>query len=276
MQFTFNVEALEMTLLLEGIFQRFGRDFRYHQRDYIHYKLQQFLTRHDIATLSALQEQILHRPNFINLLLSALDERSTGLFLHAEQMLKVRQVFSPWLRSCPAPKIWIPDCVCAEDVFALAIMLLEENLLHKTHLYVTGPNTNLLSEARQGKFSATLFVEYQKNYQRAGGVATLENYCAYNNQHFTFNPELGRNITWSEYHLATDASINEFEAIVCCGGLSCFSPYLRQRVVDIFYESQPAFGLLAILGQQPADAASHIAGYKPVSEKYGIHQRFCT
>lgn len=180
----------------------------------------------------------------------------------------------PWLRSCPAPKIWMPDCTQAEEVFALAIILLEENLLHKTQFYVTGPNAHLLIEARQGKFSSELLAEYKENYLRSGGRDTLETYCAPFNRHFIFDAELGRNITWSEYHLATDASINEFEAIVCCSGLSHFTPYLRHRAAKIFYESQPNFGLLTVLSQPLIDATLPIPGYKPIAGKYGIHQRF--
>lgn len=266
-------EALEVNLLLEAIFQRFGNDFRHHNKDYIRYKLRSFMEVHSIFTLSALQEKVLHDSAFIEPLLCAFDERISGLFDYPEQVLKMRKSLIPWLRSCPAPKIWIAECVSAEEVFGLVILLVEENLYHKTQLYVTGPNVHLLAEAKQGKFSAELFAQYEENYYRAGGTNALANYCTQMEDNFVFNPELRTNITWTDYNLGTDASLNEFEAIVCCGGLVGFTLHLRHRAIRIFYESQPVFGVLTVIGEGSMEITPFISRYRAISEKYGIYQR---
>ncbi len=273
MGFAKALETLEVNLLLEAIFQRFGNDFRHHNKDIIRHKLRGFMDSHSIATLSALQDKVLHDNSFIEPLLCALDARTSGLFAQPEQLLKMRKLLVPWLRSYPAPKVWIAECVAAEDVFGLAILLLEENLHHKTDLYVTGPNASLLAEAQQGKFSAELFAHYEKNYHQAGGTTSLANYCTEIDDAFVFNSELGRNISWMQYNLGTDASFNEFEAIVCCGGLSDFTLYLRHRALKVFYESQPVFGMLMVAGEYPLEIMSLISRYKVISEKYGIYQR---
>ena len=267
------LETLEVTLLLEAIFQRFGNDYRNHDKDYIRGRLRRFMESNAIATLSALQEKVLHDETVIALLLQALDERKIGLFENAEQILKMRTVLVPWLRSCPAPKIWIAECAAAEEVFELAILLQEENLHHKTDLYVTGRNASLLTKAKQGTFPAKLFDQYQKNYYQAGGNKALSEYCTRVEDSFVFRSELQGNITWSEYNLGTDSSPNEFEAIVCCGGFTGFTLYLRHRALKIFYESQPMFGLLTIMGEGSAEISHYISHYRVVSELYGIYQR---
>lgn len=267
------IEDLEVGLLLEAIFQRFGNDFRHHNKHHIRSRLHAFMATHSIHTLSALQEKVLHDPNIIGPLLYALDDRTTYLFDYPEQTLKLRKTLVPWLRSCPAPKIWIAECVSAEEVFGLVILLMEENLYHKTQLYVTGPNASLLAEAKLGKFAADRFALYEASYVQAGGIRQLSEYCTRIDDNVVFNPELHEHITWAEYNLGTDASSNEFEAIICCGGLAGFTLYLRQRAIKIFYESQPVFGVLAILGENPLDIAPFVSRYKIISEKYGIYQR---
>ena len=42
-----------------------------------------------------------------------------------------RKFLIPWLRSCPAPKVWIAECAAAEDVYAMVILLIEEGLYDK-------------------------------------------------------------------------------------------------------------------------------------------------
>ena len=267
------VEALETSLLLEAIFLRFGNDFRHHNREQVLQTLRNFMHTHAIATLSALQEKVLHDPAFIEPVLCALNASGPGLFGYPEQIMAIRKVLVPWLRSCPAPKIWITECVSAEDVYAWVILLVEENLYPKTRVYVTGRNGSLLADARQGKFPSHRFAQYEHHYARAGGTRRLAEYCLPRGDYFIFNPELGRNITWAQYDLGTDASFNEFEAIICCGGLSDFTLHLRHRAVKIFYESQPVFGLLTLVGETPVDISPFISRYNIISEKYGLYQR---
>ena len=268
-----DVEELEVSLLLEAIFQRFGMDFRNHQKPGIRRKLHGFMKAHSIASVSMLQSKVLHDATFIDPLLCALDARPVGLFDYPEQMMKMRKVLVPWLRSCPAPKVWIAECTAAEDVYGLAILLMEENLYHKTRIYVTGPNASLLAEAHQSKFSTKRLKQYEQNYLLAGGSEALLNYCEKIDGSFVFSSELQRNITWAQYNLGTDASFNEFEVIVCCNGLTDFTWRSRHRALQIFYDSQPNFGMLTISGEAPLEVASLVSRYKALSTKYGLYQR---
>lgn len=267
------VEDLEITLLLEAIYQRFGDDFRSHQKETIRHKLHSFMHAHALATVSALQDRVLHDAHYLEPLLRALDARAVGLFDQPEHMLKLRKTLVPWLRSCPAPKIWIAECAAAEDVYAIAIMLMEENLYHKTGIYVTSSNASLLAESQEGKFSAALLSEYEKNYLLAGGVGSLSNYYEKVDDVVILNAELESNITWAQYNLGTDASFNEFELIICRGGLADFTSRLRRRALQIFYDSLPTFGILSIVGADAVEIAPFVSRYKAISPKYGLYQR---
>jgi chemotaxis protein methyltransferase CheR len=267
------LEDLEITLLLEAIALRFGDDFRGHQRELIRRKLHAFMQAHDLATVSALQDRVLHDSTYIEALLRALDARQVGLFDHPEYMLELRKVLAPWLRSCPAPKVWIAECTSAEDVFALAILLVEENLHRKTQIFATGANATLLSEAREGKFPLEKLGDYEKNYLLAGGTLSLANYYEQVNGAVTFLPELGNNITWAQYNLATDASFNEFELIICRGGLANYASKLRRRALQLFYDSLPTFGILSIVGSDYIEVAPFVSHYSAISPKHGLYRR---
>lgn len=241
-----DIEFLEVDLLLQAIFQRFGRDFRHYNRESLISRLRRFSAAHSLPNLSALQEKILHDESYIEPLLKTLENNQQELFDNPERWLKIRERLIPWLRSCPAPNIWIVEPQTAEQIFWLPILLQEENLHFKTRIYVTSSNGQSLATAKRGGFAAELFERYEKNYQRAGGATSLNNHCLAVENEFVFNPALHTNITWAEYHLGRDASLNEFEAIICCADLSSFSLQLRHKAHNVFYESQPVFGLLII------------------------------
>lgn len=267
------LEDLEITLLLEAIYRRFGDDFRGHRRDAIRAKLHGFMRAHDILTVSGLQNRVLHDGTYIEALLCALDAHPAGLFDHPTHLLELRKTLVPWLRSCPAPKVWVTECASAEDVYAIVILLVEEGLYGKTRVFATGANATLLSEAREGRFSLERLAHYEENYIIAGGTRSLANYYEQVNGVAVFHPELDRNITWAQYNLGTDASFNEFELIVCRGGLSDYASRLRRRALQLFYDSLPTFGMLSVAGTDYAGLAPFVASYKVLSPQFGLYQR---
>lgn len=267
-----DLETLETGLLLEAIFRRFGKDFRHHNTLAVRAKLRRFMADYSIPNLSALQERILHDPRYVDPLLRTLENPLPKLFGHPERLLAMRAVLVPWLRSCPAPKVWIAEAVTAEQVFWLPILLQEEGLLARTQVYITAADSRRLAEAKRGRFSAELFAHYDENYRSAGGLGSLADFCVRIDDHFIFNAELHQHLTWAEYHLGRDASLNEFEAIFCCADLSGFSLDLCRNTHDVFYESQPTFGLLTILNENFV-ATPAIPHYRALYNAFGVYQR---
>lgn len=268
-----SLEELETTLLFEAIFQRFGDDFRNHLKKNMTAKLHRFMQTHSIATISALQNRVLHDPSYIDALLCALDAQTTSLFDHPQHLLELRKTIVPWFRSCPAPKIWIAECASAEDVFALAILLQEEGLSNKTRIFATSANATLLNESREGRFAIEKLAAYGKNYQLAGGTQSLADYYEQVDGSAVFHSQLSRKITWAQYSLATDASFNEFELIICRGGLSDYTSRLRKRAMQVFSDSLPMFGFLSLLDTDFDEVAGLVTGYKAILAKQGLYQR---
>jgi len=267
------LEDLEITLLLEAIYQRFGDDFRHYQKEIIRCKLHTFMIAHDVPTISSLQDRILHDDTYINPLLCALDANPSGLFDHPKHMRELRKTLIPLLCSSPAPKIWIAGCSAAEDVYAIAIMLVEEGIYHKTQIFATSANATLLNSAREAKFPLDKLALYDENYLRAGGTESLSDYFTQADGLAIFRPELHRNITWGQYNLGTDASFNEFELIVCRGSLNDYATRLRRRALQIFYDSLTTFGILSVADADYIGLTPIISAFNPLSAKHGLYQK---
>lgn len=264
------LESLETGLLLEAVFQRFGLDFRHFRSEVLRSRLNALLPAAGVRTLSALQEKVLHDPDGIGLFLKAMFRRSS-LFADGGHMSALRAAMAPWLRSCPAPKVWIADCACPEDVYSLAILLEEEGVHDRTTLFATAPHDALLDTARQASFEAECLSEYEENYRLGGGARSLRDYCEQRDGKYVFADGLREKVVFAQYNLATDASFNEFELIYCPSSLDDFDDPLRHRVLQLFHDSLPLFGML-----NAADAegiAPFHAHYKAVSAQHGIYRR---
>lgn len=268
-----DVEEVELDLLLEGIFRRYGHDFRRYRRSPIRDCVRSLMRRVGLQTVSALQARVMHDPEVAETLLRALSERPVNLFDDAAHCQALRAVIVPLLRTYPSCRVWVAECVSAEDVCALAIMLAEERLHDKTQIFATAENETLLAEARTGRFARDRLDEYAENYRKSGGKADFGAYCSLEKGGMIFAAELRANVTWAQHSLATDASFNEFQLILCRRTLSDFEDGLRQQVLQLFYDSMPYLGVLSVDGEAGLDAAPFSARYQSIAAGRGLYRR---
>lgn len=215
----------------------------------------------------------MHNAATSSALLRALSMRRAALFENPAYFAALRTAIVPWLRSCPAPKVWVAECVCAEEVCALAILLAEEGLYDKTQIFATAANEDLLREAREGGFALACLPEYARNYRDSGGRRELTDYCSQSGDMAVFSPQLLGNITWAQYNLATDASFNEFQLILCRSALPEFGMPLRRRTLQLFYDSMPIFGILGTGYDGGLDATPFVSRYQPLAREQGVYRR---
>lgn len=256
-------EELEVELLLEALYQRFGYDFRDYDRPAVRRKLQHVTQERALATVSALQERVLHEPGAASSVLRALTVAPAALFDTPECARQLRIVLAASLRASAVPKVWLAECAGVGEAWSLAILLAEEHLQARTEIFATVANEELLEEVRDASLDAARLPEFQENYARSGGSGSLPDYFEVKDGRATLLPQLRSRITWAQYSLVTDASFNEFEAIICCRALPDFGPMLRQRVLKLFHESLALFGVLGIDRElAPSDALA--ASYQPI------------
>ena len=270
------VEEIEADLLVEALYRRYGTDLRTLERAPLRARLQAFTRGRSLPSLSALQALALHDEAVGLELVRCLSVRPAALFDDPGRIATLRQTLRPWLHSCPVVRVWVSECTGVEDVYTLAILLREEGFYDKTLLFATAASETMLNAARSGRIPVAEFARYQQNYLRSGGRHSLADYLEAEPDEegrLVFRPELGRNIIWAQYNLATDASFNEFQLIVCRGALSDLRPALRQRALKLFHESLAVFGYLSV---HPDDAMGQLPGdveFKAVHPESGLYRR---
>ncbi|MFC5460813.1 CheR family methyltransferase [Massilia niabensis] len=257
------VEELEIDLMLEALFQRHGYDFRDYDRQLVRRKLLAVMEARELRTVSALQERVLHEPGAASSVLRALSVSPVALFGEPPGTRAAREVLGKSLRPAAVPKVWLAECGGIGDAWTLAILLHEEGLLARTEIFATLANDELLAEVREATVDAAELPALQENYLQAGGTGRLADHFEVKDGRAILLPRLRARITWAGHNLVTDASFNEFQAIICCRALADFGPMLRQRVLRLFHESLSRFGVLGI-DRELAPGDAHAASYQPL------------
>lgn len=264
-------EDLEIGLLLEAVFQRYGHDFRAYERATLRDRLHGLMREQGIGTVSRLQEAVLHQPGVQSALMRALAVRPALLFDDPEQARLLRIALT-CLRSSPVPKVWLPECAGHELAWSVAILLAEEQLHARTEIYATMSCDEALAEAASASIPLERLEEYQENYRKSGGSANLAGYFDIQGKRATLVARLRERITWSQYNLVTDASPNEFQLIICRRAMPDFGPQLRQRVLRLLHDSLALFGVIGIDRQfRPGEPLA--SSYQPLFADQAWYKR---
>jgi chemotaxis protein methyltransferase CheR len=263
---------LEVALLLEALYQRFGHDYRAYDRPAVQRKLRPLMDSRALATVSALQEKLLHEAGVAQALLRALAVEPGSLFDDPAFAQELRSVLAPTLRAWAVPKIWLAECGGAVDAWALAIVLAEQQLDARTEIVATVANEELMQEMRDASVPVAALATWQDQYLAGGGTGDLARFFDIADDRARLCGRLRGRITWFHFSLATDASFNEFQAILCARALPDFGPHLRQRALGVFHDSLARFGVLAI-DRQLAPGDVHVASYQAIGAQRHWYKR---
>ncbi len=253
-----DLEQIEISLLLEAIFRRYGFDFRQYARASLKRRVSRRITAEKLTSVSGLIERILHDPAVMERLLLDLSINVTAMFRDPEFYEAFRQHVVPQLRTYPFTRVWNAGCSTGEETYSLAILLHEEGLYERTRIYATDINETVLGRARQGVFPLEKMKDYTQNYIRAGGVRPFSDYYLAKYDGAQFQRSLLENVVFAQHNLVSDRSFNEFQLIVCRNVMIYFDKPLQDRVHQLFYQSLAMFGILA-LGQKETIAFTPFA-----------------
>jgi chemotaxis protein methyltransferase CheR len=244
-----NVDALqdlEIRLLLQGVYERYGYDFRDYQLASQRRRVVQCLRDEGLATVSALQDRVLHDRAALERLVASLSVSVTGLFRHPGFYRAFRERAVPLLRTYPVVRLWHAGCATGEEVYSMAILLLEEGLYDRVQIYATDLNAAVLRRATTGVVPLATLREGASSYTLAGGRASLSRYYQVNGEQVCFDAALRRNVVFAEHNLVTDRSFNEFNVIICRNVLIYFNRALQERVHALLYGSLGRRGFLGL------------------------------
>jgi chemotaxis protein methyltransferase CheR len=240
------LEELELELLLEGIYRRYGYDFRNYAPASLKRRLRRRMDGEHLETMSALQERVLRDPAVMERLLLDLSINVTAMFRDPSFFHAFRELVVPLLRTYPFSRLWVAGCSTGEEVYSFAIVLAEEGLADRVRIYATDINQNVVDIARRGVFPLDKMQEYTQNYIRGGGTRSFSEYYVARYDSARFSRSLVEGVVFAQHNLASDAAFNEFHAIACRNVMIYFDRPLQEHVHNLFYESLAMFGVLAL------------------------------
>jgi chemotaxis protein methyltransferase CheR len=267
------VQALEIELLLTGLAERYGYDFRNYARASLTRRIRKAMMTENLPSVSALQSRLLHDSDAAMRFVAAVSVHTTAMFRDPDVYKVLRSQVIPLLRTYPFVRIWHAGCSSGEEVYSLAILLEEEGIYDRCRIYATDISDAILERARLGVFPLRAMREHTQAYQRAGGTQDFSSYYVTDHESAVFRKSLRRQLVFSQHNLVCDSVFNEFQLVICRNVLLYFDETLRRRAHDLFYSSLSNFGILVLGKKESLRFTEHVASFQEIRDGSRVYRR---
>lgn len=241
-----DTETIEVRLFLEAIYAKYGYDLRGYAPASMRRRVLAALARSGAAHLGELQHRLLHEPALFHDMIEHLTVRVSDMFRDPSFFLAFRARVVPILRTYPRLNIWHCGCAAGEEVYACAIVLLEEGLYERAQIYATDVSAQAIEQGKQGLYPAERLATFAESYAASGGKAAFADYYTEAYDGIALRESLQKNILFFDHNLVSDYVFAEMNVVFCRNVLLYFGDDLRGRVMEKITESLCPGGFLCL------------------------------
>lgn len=232
--------------ILDDVVAHYGYDFSHYSKASLKRRITRLFALDKFPSFAEFRYRIVNDKDYLRRFVEEITVNVTEMFRDPHFYRTLRTDILPMLATNPYIKIWHAGCSTGEEVLSMAILLKEENLLHKSIQYATDINPAALDMMMKSIYPLSHLKQYSENYIASGGTRDFSSYYTAKYDKAIFNSDLREKIVHSTHNLVSDGSFNEFNLILCRNVLIYFDHDLQERVFGLFDESLARLGYLCL------------------------------
>ena len=236
----------DVEVILNDLIDHYGYDFTNYSRASLKRRIMRLISHDRFVSFAEFRYRIRQDQEYFNRFVEQITVNVTEMFRDVTFYKTLREEILPVLATHPIIRVWHAGCSTGEEVYSMAILLHEANLLQKSLLYATDINPTVLEKVRDGIFPLSQMKQYSENYILSGGKKDFSSYYTAQYDLAKFNDHLGKRIVLATHNLVSDGSFNEFQIILCRNVMIYFDKPLQDRALHLFYDSLEMLGFLAL------------------------------
>lgn len=242
-----DVEISDLRRLTKVILDEYDYDFTNYAMSSFRRRIQRILELYKFGNVNLLVKRLKEDREFFDEFISEVTVNVTEMFRDPSFWRELRDHIIPnILLNHNTISIWHAGCSSGEEVFSMAILLKEMNMLDKAKIIATDIDTSILERARKGAYPIKNMDLNEKNYIRFQGKNKLSDYYREENGKAMLDPSLVENVSWRQHDLVQGIVFNKFDLILCRNVMIYFNQNLQNEVLKKLHESLFKYGYLVI------------------------------
>jgi len=139
----------QLGLLLNDVLETHGYDFNDYSKASLIRRISRLMSLDRFSDIAGLRERLKTDNTYLKRFVEEITVNVTEMFRDPLFYNTVREKILPEIATKPFIRIWHAGCSTGEEVYSIAILLHEQNLLHKSLLYATDINPNVIEKAKK-------------------------------------------------------------------------------------------------------------------------------
>lgn len=262
----------ELSALMQAINNRYGLDFTNYEQSSLKRGIVRLMMKHKMESIIELWSKVLKDGDFFARAIDDLLVNLTELFRNPAVWVKLRNEILPNYKDKSQLKIWHAGCSTGEEVYTMAFLLEELNLLDKSRLTATDLSSTALEKARKGEYSLDLIKQYVVPLLDFFPKKTMDDYFEISEKNAVIKPQYQAKVAFQKHNLVTDSMNGQYDIIFCRNVMIYFDENLKKRVLDLLNEHLKPDGFI-IIGYYDILPDYGKSLFKPYDIKTRIYQK---
>ena len=243
-KFKNNKELLKY--FFDEIYRKYEYDYRNYQEEYVQRRVESFMIKHAIKDLKVAVILVLFNKIAFKSLFLDLSINVTEFFREIESLKKIKNILEKEYRNNFKIKIWSAGCSSGKEVYSMGILLDKLGLIDKSLIYATDFNPVVIEEAKNAIYPLEQFKKAKEKFDALSLDGLLDDEFDINDNFVKIKDRVKKNILFFTHNLEKDSVFNEFDIIECKNVLIYFNDELKNKIVNLLYDSLKFGGYLSL------------------------------
>jgi chemotaxis protein methyltransferase CheR len=239
------VDIREIIRLIKSIY---GFDFSNYSLTSFKYRLENVIAKNNLNSPESLFRKLSDQPDFFDKFLHQISVPSSEMFRDPSVWRWLREGFFPSLdeKHLLNFKIWIPYCVSGGELFSLAIVLHELDMLDKVKIFATSFSDESIETIKSGEYPYKKIEISSENYRRFQGECEFTDYYKEEKYRVRRDTNLIKDVEFIKDDINFSNAPKNIKLILLRNVMIYFNPSFQESLLDKLHENLSGFGNLII------------------------------
>ena len=240
------ISDAELDSITSAIKTRYGIDFTNYEKASLKRGFVRLIQKQELGNLMGLWSKIMKDREFLIKYIDDLTVNLTELFRNPEIWIKMKEDILPKLQSNTKLEFWHAGCSSGEEVYTMAKVLNDQNLLYKSTALATDLSNTILEQAKEGKYSNILINRYKKAGNLYNPNSDISDLFEIGESDSKIKDKYKKHITFLKHNLVQEPMYKKFDVIFCRNVMIYFDDVLKMKVLNLFHSCLKEGGFFII------------------------------
>lgn len=249
------ISDAELDSLTNAIKTRYGIDFTNYEKASLKRGFARLIQKRELDNIMGLWSKIMRDKEFLPGCIDELTVNLTELFRNPEIWIKLREDILTKLPTNSRLDFWHAGCSSGEEVYTMAMVLQDRNLLHKSSTLATDLSNSILEQAQKGEYPNIMVNRYLKTCKQYCPDSTLEKWFEMGEHESKIKEKYKKHIQFQKHNLVHEPMNKQFDIIFCRNVMIYFDDVLKMKVLKLFHSclKEGGFFIIGYYDMLPAE-----------------------